>query len=51
MVYNMINMKKYYSSDKKMRLNVLKWFEEDGVTPNKAKKYLMYIEPQILSTD
>ena len=45
------NMKKYYSTDPKMRLKVLKWFEEDGVSAIKENKSLRYIEPQFFSPD
>ena len=34
-----------------MRLKVLKWFEEDGVSAIKENKSLRYIEPQFFSPD
>ena len=43
------NMKTYYSTDPKMRLKVLKWFEEDGVKAINENRSLRYIEPQFFS--
>ncbi len=45
------NMKTYYSTDPKMRLKVLKWFEEDGVKAINENRSLRYIEPQFFSPD
>ena len=45
------NMRKYYSTDPKMRLKVLKWFEKDGIEAIKSNHSLHYLDPQFFSPD
>lgn len=45
------NMRNYYSTDPRMRLKVLKWFESDGVEAIESFNSLHYLDPQFFSPD